>query len=273
MGECRVVAICNQKGGVGKSTTALNLSAALAACGHRVLAVDLDSQADLTTSCGFDADSLKETVATAMEKSMKDELDDLTEGIVRHAEGFDLMPSNIELAGTELALVNAMSREHTLSNWLDLVKDGYDYAIIDCMPSLGMMTINALTAADEVIIPVQSHYLPAKGMVQLIKTVDRVRRNVNPSLHISGILITLVDSRTNIARDTIRAIRQGYAGRIPIFKAEIPLAVTAAESPTQGKSIFAYDGTGKAAAAYADLAKEVIDDGKARLKGQHPLIR
>jgi chromosome partitioning protein len=273
MEGCRVIAVCNQKGGVGKSTTALNLSAALAAHGHKVLAADMDSQADLTASCGFDADSLKVTIATVMERSMKDELDGLTEGILHHEEGFDLMPSSIELAGTELALVNAMSREHTLKNWLDLVKDGYDYVIIDCMPSLGMMTVNALTAADEVIIPVQSHYLPAKGMVQLIKTVDRVRRNVNPSLRIAGILVTLVDSRTNIARDTIRAIRQGYTGRIPIFKAEIPLAVSAAESPTQAMSLFAYDPKGKAAAAYAELAREVIDDGKAHTKGHHPLIR
>ena len=183
------------------------------------------------------------------------------------------MPANIELSGIEMGLVNAMSREYTLRSWLECIKHDYDYVLIDCMPSLGMITINALTAADSVIIPVQTHYLPAKGMTQLVKTVNKVKRQPNPKLRIAGILLTLVDSRTNIAKEMIAAIKENYSKHIPIFKTEIPLAVSAAETSMFGKSLFAYDKNSKVAKAYAELAKEVSDDGKTRAKAKNAHVR
>lgn len=144
-------------------------------------------------------------------------------GILSHAEGVDLMPANIELSGTEVALVNAMSREHAMRSWLDRAKRGYDFAIIDCPPSLGMMPINALTAADGVVVPVQAQYLPAKGMTQLVKTVNRVRRHINPSLRIEGVLLTLVDARTNLARQVERSIRGSYGEALRVYEAVVAM--------------------------------------------------
>jgi chromosome partitioning protein len=274
MSRCKVIAISNQKGGVTKTTTTANLGVALALSGKKVLLCDLDPQADLSCSLGYtDTDSLDVTMATALGKLIEDEPLEPTAGILHHAEGVDVMPSSIELSGLEMVLVTAMSREFTLKRWLDGVKGAYDYVLIDCMPSLGMITINALTAADQVLIPVQSHFLPAKGMVQLIKTVNKVKRQVNPNLKIAGILITLVDNRTNLAKNTIEAIKQGYGGHIPIFKSQIPLAVSAAETPMSGKSLFSYDAKSKVAQAYAELAQEVMDDGKAKSKAKSAHVR
>ena len=210
----RTIAIANQKGGTGKSTTAASLGIALSMRGKRVLLVDADPQGDLTTSLGWDPDRLETTLSTHLEKSMLDEPFPPLEGVLRHKEGVDLMPANIDLSAADMALVNAMSREHALKTWLDEAKRGYDYVLIDCPPSLGMMTVNALTAADGVLIPVQAQFLPAKGMTQLIKTIGRVRRRINPSLAIEGVLITLVDARTNLARrgEHPSRIRRGDQG-------------------------------------------------------------
>jgi chromosome partitioning protein len=274
MRRCSVIAISNQKGGVGKSTTAVNLGVGLARLGHRVLVVDSDPQSDATCCLGWpDTDSLDVTLATMLERVMEDEPFEPTEGILCHEEGVDLMPANIELSAMEMMLVTTMSREYTMRQWLDKAKVGYDYVLIDCMPSLGMITINALTAADQVIIPVQSHYLPAKGMTQLVKTINKIKRQVNPKLRIGGILLTLVDGRTNIARMMTAEIRVNYSGQIPIFKTAIPLAVSAAETSMTGKSLFSYDRTSKVAQAYAALAKEVDTDAKARAKTKAALSR
>ena len=255
----KVIAICNQKGGVTKTTTTVNLGVGLALQGKRVLLIDADPQGDLTTSLGWpDNDNLSTTLATLMEKIIIDEPIDQQEGILHHAEGVDLVPANIELLGMEITLVGAMSREYTLKSYLDTVKEAYDFVLIDCMPSLGMITINALAAADSVIVPVQAQYLPAKGMTQLMRTIAKVKKQINPSLAISGILMTLVDARTNLARATEDTLRQQYGNHLRIYETRIPMSVRAAETSAAGQSIFAYDGGSKVAEAYMDLAQEVL---------------
>jgi len=179
----KVIALANQKGGVGKTTTAVNLGIGLAVQGKKMLLVDADAQGNLTDSLGFkEPDNLPISLATLLTKTMLEEPYEADEGILPHAEGISLMPGNIELSAIEVSLVNTMSRETVLRTYINAVKDRYDYVLIDCMPSLGMMTINALAAADSVIIPVQAHYLPAKGMTQLLQTIARVRRQINPKL-------------------------------------------------------------------------------------------
>jgi len=263
MQECKIIAICNQKGGVTKTTTAVNLGVGLARQGKRVLIVDADPQADATTSLGWpEQDKLPVTLAGLLEKSMNDNPIPPGEGILRHAEGVDLVPSGIELSGLELSLVTTMSREFALRDYLAQVKGEYDYVLIDTMPSLGMLTVNALAAADSVLIPVQAQYLSAKGMTQLVRTINKVRKQINPALKIDGILLTLVDVRTNFARDTASLLRQNYGNVLCIFKTQIPLAVKAAETSATGTSIFTHDKNGKIAKAYENLAREVMRIGE-----------
>ena len=258
----KTIAICNQKGGVGKTTTALNLGAGLAKEGRKVLLVDSDPQSDLTTSAGIEGDSVEKSLGMLMYMATENHRPNVRDAIIHHEEGFDIIPSNLDLSSMETRLVNAMSREKVLSNLLKDVKKDYDYILIDCMPSLGMLTINALTAADSVLIPVQAQYLPAKGMTQLLRSIDMVRSHTNENLKIDGIVMTLVDGRTNLARDVINAIRTNYGMHIRIFDAQIPLGVKAAEASKTGKSIFAYDGESKPAKAYEALTKEVISDAE-----------
>jgi chromosome partitioning protein len=271
--KCVTIAVCNQKGGVGKTTTCANLGVGLAMQGKRVLVVDADPQGDLTTSLGWaGVDDLACTLSDLMRETVRDEHISIGDALLSHPEGVDLIPSNIELSGMEISLVNAMSREFVLKGILSEVKDRYDYILIDCMPSLGMITVNALAAADKVIIPVQAQYLPAKGMTQLIKTVNQIRKQINPTLEFGGVLLTLVDGRTNLARKTAETIRRSYGSVITVFGAEIPIAVRAAEMSAAGKSIFAYDKNSPVASAYAELTKEVMRDG-ARHKPEPTLSR
>ena len=274
MKETKVIAICNQKGGVGKTTTTVNLGVGLAKEGKKVLLIDADPQGDLTTCFGWhDNDNLKETLSSQMAKMIREEPVDKREGILKHEEGIDLIPSNLELSGLEMMLVNTMSRETALKEYLKDIKKDYDYVLIDCMPSLGMITINALSAADSVIIPVQAQYLPVKGMTQLVQTINRVKK-INPHLKIDGIVMTLVDGRTNLAKTVSETLKRNYGNVIKIYDAKIPIAVKAAEMATKGVSIYSYDKNGPVAKAYQKLTKEVIEDGeKRRNKSKSSLCR
>lgn len=266
----KVIAIANQKGGTGKTTTTVNLSVGLAALNNKVLAVDADAQGNLSDSLGFqEPDNLPVSLATILTKTMMEEPYESKEGILHHKEGIDLMPGNIELSAIDVSLVNTMSRETVLRSYINKVKPHYDFILIDCMPSLGMLTINALAAADSVIIPVQAHYLPAKGMTQLLQTIARVKRQINPKLIVDGVLLTMVDNRTNFAKDISFILRRDYGDKLCIFKTEIPLSIRAAETSAQGTSIYAYDPNGKAAKAYQAFTKEVQDIGEKQRKRKH----
>ena len=258
----KTIAICNQKGGVGKTTTTLNLGVGLARQGEKVLLVDADPQSDLTASLGWNGDALEKSLGRLMYLTTQEYKPIVQDTILHHPEGVDLIPSNLDLSSMETQLVNAMSREKILSNLLKTVKNDYDYILIDCMPSLGMITINALTAADSVIIPVQAQFLPAKGMTQLMRSIDMVRNHTNDKLKISGIVMTLVDGRTNLAKEVIDTIRMKYGMQIRIFDTQIPVAVKAAEASKAGQSIYAYDMDSKPAKAYEELTKEVMRIGE-----------
>ena len=266
MSDCKVIAIANQKGGVGKTTSTFNLGVALKNQGKRVLVVDADPQGDLTTYMGYNESELKTTLAQLMESVIYDSQLDTRQAILKNNEGIDLIPSDLDLSATEAMLVNAMSREVTIRTILNDVKKDYDYILIDCMPSLGMLTINALACSDKVIIPVQDHFLAAKGMGHLLKTVSRVKRTINPGLEVGGILLTLVNSRTNLSKETIQDLKENYGKAIKLYNTQIPLAVKTAESTSRGKSIFKYDKNSKVATAYEEFAKEVLADDRQRQK-------
>lgn len=251
MSNCKTISVCNQKGGVGKTTTTVNLGVGLAMQGKKVLLIDADPQGDLTTCLGWqDTDGLGITLATKLTDVINETMTDPMVGILHHEEGVDLVPANLELSAMEFNLVNAMSRETTLKNYLSQVKNRYDYVIIDCMPSLGMVTLNALSAADSVIIPVQAQYLPAKGMTQLVQTISKVKKYINLDIKIDGMLLTLVDSRTNLAKSTVEALRANFGNQIRMYRTQIPIAVKAAETSSKGKSIYAYEPNSTVSKAY-----------------------
>ena len=272
--NANIIALSNQKGGTGKTTTCANLGIGLAQEGKRVLVVDNDPQASLTISLGWtQPDKLPVTLSTLMGRAIMDEPIRAEEAIMHHSEGVDVLPASIELSGMEVSLVNAISRESVLRQVLEELSPRYDHMLIDCMPSLGMLTINALAAANSVIIPVQAQYLPAKGLEQLLQTVAKVRRQLNPRLKIDGILLTMVDSRTNFNREISALLRETYGGKIRVFATDIPHSVRAAEISAEGKSIFTHDPHGKVAEAYRALTKEVMHIEKQREKHQADLGR
>ncbi|WP_458457904.1 ParA family protein [Pseudobutyrivibrio sp.] len=274
MSKSQVIALVNQKGGTGKTQSTENLGVGLASEGKKVLLVDMDPQGSLTISLGHPkADELPVTVADIMAKVLREEPIAPGEGVLHHPEGVDLMPANISLSGMEVSLVNVMSREQVLKEYIDSVKGNYDYVLIDCMPSLGMLTVNALAAADRLVIPVQAQYLSAKGLEQLLQTVNKVRRQINPKLKIDGILLTMVDGRTNYGKDISNLIRDTYGSKLKVYKTEIPHSVRAAEISAEGKSIFAHDPKGKVAEAYKNLTKEVLKNEERALKHSAEQLR
>lgn len=260
--DCRVTCVCHEKGGTGKTTTTVSLGIGLARQGKKVLLVDADPQGDLSKCLGIaNPQELTLTLANAMNSVIDENPIDPAGVILSHDEGVDFIPANATLAATEITLVGAMGREYVLKEFLSSLKDRYQHILIDCRPSLGLTVINALTAADSVIIPVQAHTLAADDMDGLFKTVGRIKRQTNPQLKIDGIVMTMVDGRTNLARQTIREVRERYGQVVRVFDVEIPYAVRAAEVPGKGQSIFRYDPNGKVAKAYEQLTKEVLDSG------------
>lgn len=261
--KCKVIALANQKGGVSKTTTTVNLGIGLARAGNRVLLIDSDPQASLTASMGErEPDRLEETLATVITSIMEGQEVKADYGILTHEEGVQFLPANIDLAAVEVSLISAMSREYMLKEYIEMVAPYFDYIIIDCMPSLGMLTINALAAADTVLIPLQAQYLSLKGLEQLIATIMRIKKRINPTLDFEGILQTMVDARTNYAKDIMEMVRENYGQRIPVFENYIPLSVRVAEASAEGKSIFLHDPKGRAFIAYENLTKEVLAHGR-----------
>ena len=269
-----VIAVVNQKGGTAKTTTVENLGIGLAREGKKVLLVDTDPQGSLTISLGYPRpDELEVSLFDLLNKTINEDSVSAGEGILHQAEGIDLIPANISLAGLEVALVNTLNRERILKQFLETVKGNYDYVLLDCMPSLGMLTVNALAAADAALVPVQANYLSAKGLEQLLQTINKVKRQINPKLRIEGILLTMVDGRTNYGREISSLIRDTYGGHIKIFNSEIPRSVRAAEISAEGKSIFLHDPKGKVAEAYQNLTKEVMTNAEKRRKHQLEQLR
>ena len=243
------------------------MGVALAHSGRRVLLIDADPQGDLTTYMGWhNSDNIPITLSTLMGRTMNDMDVNPTKAVLHHDEGVDLIPTNLELASMEVSLVNAMSREYTLRNSISELKDKYDFILIDCMPSLGMITINALASADKVIIPVQSEFLTAKGMSHLMNTILKVKKQINPKLDIAGILLTIVDGMRNLSKEISDELRETYGKVFKLYDTQIPRAVKAAESSRMGESIISYDKDSKVAQSYIKLAKVVLKDEREKQK-------
>jgi len=256
--DVRTIAITNQKGGVGKTTTAINLSSCLAKLGQRVLMVDMDPQGNATSGVGIEKAKISECVYNVI----MDGLD--PHAVIRHGpiDGMDVIPSTLDLAAAEIELAAELSRENRLHRGLERIRSGYDFMIIDCPPALGLLTINSLAAAEETIVPIQCEYYALEGLVYLFRTIQRVKLHLNPGLRISGVLLTMFDSRTNLSRDVQAEVRREYPQLT--MRTVIPRTVRLSEAPGFGKPIILYDPSSKGAWAYMELAKEVVQSGQER---------
>ena len=255
----KIIAVANQKGGVGKTTTVANLGIGLAMKEKRVLLVDADAQASLTISLGYTRpDQLPVALTDMIQDTVSGEEHPGGYGVLHHGEGVDLIPSDISLSNMELRLVSAMNRERILRTYLDSIKESYDFILIDCTPSLGILTVNALAAADSIIIPTQPSYLSVKGLDLLMHSIAMVKRQINPKLKVDGILFTMVDRRTNEAKEIMASMAAHFRNRVNIFNAEIPFSVRAAETSALGRSIYVHDKHGRVADAYRALTEEVM---------------
>ena len=267
MWKCKVIAVANQKGGVGKTTTTEHLGIGLAKEGKKVLLIDLDPQANLTACLGWqNVDDLDHTISDVLEASIRKESPMFDDIILHHEEGVDLIPSNIRLSEFEPRLSGVFMREKILTNGIEAIKDDYDYILIDCPPTLGMLTINAVVAADEILIPVQTQYLSAIGLSQLVRTIEEVRVNMKPDLTYSGIVFTLVNSQTNIAKSTMELVHKTFGSHIKVFGSYIPIATKVSESAIYGKSIYDLSSDSKASQAYEDLTREFLKDHREKRK-------
>ncbi|MDO4556749.1 MAG: AAA family ATPase [Lachnospiraceae bacterium] len=255
--NCRVIAVANQKGGVSKTTTSINLGVGLVNLGQKVLLVDLDPQGHLTLGLGFPK-NLPVTLKNMMENIIMGIEFDPKDGILHHPEGVDVVPSNKLLTGMDMSLLTVEDREMVLKEYLELLKGSYDYIIIDCMPSLGMLTINAMSAADSVLIPVQPQYYAADGLTELLKVIKGIKKRFNPGLVIEGILFTMDSSRYNNSKRNKKAVADTYGKEMKIYDYTIPRSEAIAETASEGVSIFSYDRKCKGATSYALLAQEVL---------------
>ena len=258
----KVIAIANQKGGVGKTAVSSNLSVGLAMNGKKVMVIDADPQGNLTSSLGIDnADELENTLASFIEREIMERQIELSEYIMHNEEGVDVMPCNIKLAGMDYMIMNALSREYLLDAFVSNVRDKYDYILIDCSPSLNLVTINVLTASDSVIIPVEASYLSMTGLQQLLASIGSTKRKLNRKLEVEGIVINKVNTRTNHEKDIIGKLREAYGSQIKIFDVMIPESVRAKECTAFGVSIYKHDGKGKVAKSFEELTREVMEHG------------
>ncbi len=254
----KIIAVAMQKGGVGKTTTAINLAAAFGEMGYRVLAVDLDPQCNLTQHAGFDPDNRSPTIYDAFKAEIEGYESNVQGSIYETDEKFHLLPAQAELSLIELALINTLSRERVLTTILGDVVNHYDYILIDCNPSLGLLVVNALTAASSVIIPIQTEYLAARGALMILSSIETVRRKkLNADLVIDGILLTMADTRTTLTRDILAAIDNQYGSGIRIFEPIVKRSVRFAESAVAGQSIIVYDSSSQGAEAYRQIAKQI----------------
>lgn len=272
--NAKIIAVINQKGGTGKTTTTENLGVGLANEGKKVLLIDLDSQGSLTIALGnFKPNELYPTTADIMKKIIQESAIESKEGIIHHQEGVDLLPANKELSGMEISLVSIKNRERVLKRYVDQVKKEYDFILIDCLASLGMLTINALTAADSVIIPIEAHALSVKGLEQELFTISQVKQKMNHKLKIEGVLFSRVDRRTSLAKRMTNLIKDTYGANIRVFETDIPNSIRVAETPEKGISIYKHAPKVSATEAFKALTKEVLEIDKKERKHRTEQLR